>query len=202
MATSQSRDLPGGDADLDAALARARRGDDDGFRVLWRALNPRLLRFLAARGAEPDDVASETWLQVVRDLHRFHGDAREFRSWLFTVARNRTIDAHRAAARRPVSPRAHEDLPPAESVDDAETLALEHLSTERAVALVRSLPGDQADAVALRVIAGLDVDTVAAMLGKSPGAVRVCTHRGLRALARRVRDDEVTLAPEATLEAM
>jgi RNA polymerase sigma-70 factor (ECF subfamily) len=87
---------------LDDALARASRGDEAGFLELWRALQPRLLRFLRVVGCDdPDDVASETWLQVVRDLHRFSGGEEDFRRWLFTIGRHRAVDAARARSRRP-----------------------------------------------------------------------------------------------------
>ena len=56
-------------ADLADALARARSGDETGFLELWRALQPRLLRYLRVLSCgDAEDVASETWLQVVRDL--------------------------------------------------------------------------------------------------------------------------------------
>ncbi len=57
------------------------------------------------------------------------------------------------------------------------------LSTRQAVAMVAGLSKDQAEVVALRVIAGLDTEAVARMLRKTPGAVRVALHRGLRALS-------------------
>jgi RNA polymerase sigma-70 factor (ECF subfamily) len=61
---------------------------------------------------------------------------------------------------------------------------MERFSTERAVELVASLPPEQAEMVMLRVVAGLDVAVVAQIVGKSPGAVRVSVHRGLKALSR------------------
>lgn len=66
------------------------------------------------------------------------------------------------------------------------------LSTRQAVALVAGLSRDQAEVVALRIIAGLDTEAVARILRKSPGAVRVALHRGLRTLSddRRIRDIE------------
>jgi len=79
-----------GDDGLDAGLAAARRGEDAGFLVLYRAIQPRLLRYLRVRGGDSaDDVAAEAWLQVVRDLATFRGDADDFRAWVFTVARHR-----------------------------------------------------------------------------------------------------------------
>jgi RNA polymerase sigma-70 factor (ECF subfamily) len=59
----------------------------------------------------------------------------------------------------------------------------EQLSTARAIAIVRSLPAAQADMVGLRVLAGLDVATVADIVGRTPGAVRVAVHRALHVLA-------------------
>lgn len=168
---------------LDDALARASKGDEAGFLELWRALQPRLLRFLRVVGCDdPDDVASETWLQVVRDLHRFSGGEEDFRRWLFTIGRHRAVDAARARSRRPAGTvnSGLEILADNQMVEDQ---VLEGISVQGAVALLSRLSRDQAEAVALRVIAGLDTPDVAKILGKSAGAVRVALHRGLKALA-------------------
>ncbi|HWA66080.1 MAG TPA: sigma-70 family RNA polymerase sigma factor, partial [Mycobacteriales bacterium] len=171
---------------LDDALRRARAGDEEGFAELWRALQPPLLRYLRVRSRTSyEDVAAETWLQVVRDLSSFVGNAEGFRAWVFTVARHRAVDAARAAAARPsvLVPDVDEvGRHPAAAGADLE--ALEQMSTDRALALVSALPREQAEMVMLRVVAGLDVPVVARIVGKSPGAVRVSVHRGLRALAR------------------
>jgi RNA polymerase sigma-70 factor (ECF subfamily) len=164
-------------------LARVRAGEEVAFRVLWRELQPRLLRYLRVLGcADPDDVASETWLQVVRDLGTFDGSEEDFRRWLFTVGRNRAIDAGRVRQRRPTTalPAAFDGVADERPVEDQ---VLELISARRAVWMLTQLPAYQAEVVALRVLAGLDAQAVASMLGKSPGAVRVALHRGLRALA-------------------
>jgi RNA polymerase sigma-70 factor (ECF subfamily) len=174
------------EGDLDTALRRARAGDEGGFRQLWRALQPMLLRFLRVYGGDgPEDVASDTWLQVVRDLPGFKGDATDFRRWLFTIARHRAIDAGRRRARRPVAL-----VGDAGSLDDrrsersAEEHVMDRMSTDDALAALRRLPPAQAELVALRVLADLDVSTVAAIVGSTPGAVRVGVHRALRTLAQ------------------
>jgi RNA polymerase sigma-70 factor, ECF subfamily len=168
---------------LNDALARASRGDEAGFLELWRALQPRLLRYLRVVGCDdPEDVASETWLQVVRDLHRFSGGEEDFRRWLFTIGRHRAVDAARARSRRPADPSSVglDILADSHLVEDQ---VLDGLSVQRAVALLAGLSKDQAEAVALRVIAGLDTPDVARILGKSAGAIRVALHRGLKTLA-------------------
>jgi RNA polymerase sigma-70 factor, ECF subfamily len=178
---------------LDEALARASAGDEAGFLQLWRALQPPLLRFLRVIGCDdPDDVASETWLQVVRDLPRFSGGEEDFRRWLFTIGRHRAIDAARARSRRPATPVSAglEVLADHQLVEDQ---VLDGLSVRQAVALLAELSRDQAEVVALRVIAGLDTPDVARILGKSAGAVRVALHRGLKTLA--VHPSVLALAP-------
>src|SRR5487761_1401406 len=171
---------------LDETLGLARSGDETGFLLLWDALHPRLLRYLQVLGCEDvDDVASETWLQVVRDLGRFRkGTADDFRAWLFTIGRHRAIDAARFRIRFRVEVLAAHATPfPAASGNPVEDEVLDGLSTRQAIALVAGLPGDQPEIVALRIIAGLDTEAVARILGKSPGAVRVALHRGLRSLS-------------------
>ena len=175
-------------------LAAAQGGSEVAFARLWRDANPallRYLRFIAADGA--DDAAAETWVQVVRGLAKFRGDEMAWRSWLFTTARRRAIDAVRRGARRPQTPLA--DLPASHHpvAPDPAEVALEHLSTQSALALVSKLPRLQAEVVLLRVVAGLDTESVARLVGRSPGAVRVAAHRGLRALAQLLTTEDVTL---------
>jgi len=82
----------------------------------------------------------------------------------------------------PLDPTLHE----VGTVRDSAIDAIERLDTHWAVALIATLPADQAEAVMLRVVAGLDVAGTAAVLGKRPGAVRVAALRGLRRLAESV----------------
>jgi RNA polymerase sigma-70 factor (ECF subfamily) len=171
---------------LDEALVTAKAGDEAGFLVLWDELQPRLLRYLrVVAGDDVEDVAAETWLQVVRDLPKFKkGSADEFRAWLFTIARHRAIDAARSRKRFRDKVLAAEPFADTVTMESpVENEVFHELSTRRAVAMVAGLSKDQAEVVALRVIAGLDTEAVARMLRKSPGAVRVALHRGLRALS-------------------
>ena len=180
--------------DFNEALARARSGDEAGFLFLWDELQPRLLRYLRVLGCDDvDDVASETWVQAIRDLRKFRkGGADEFRAWLFTIGRHRAIDAARSRNRFRDKVLAGEVVPPQPtSGNPVEDEVLHGLSTRRAVSLVAGLSRDQAEVVALRIIAGLDTDAVARILRKSPGAVRIALHRGLRTLSEDPRIHEI-----------
>jgi RNA polymerase sigma-70 factor (ECF subfamily) len=152
-------------------------------------VQPGLLRYLRGLvGADAEDVASEAWLQIVRDLPGLR-DTHGFRGWAATIARHRALDHLRHHKRRPAVATPIEDLVqlPAHGGDPGEE-AITAVSTEAAVALIASLPRDQAEAVLLRVVMGLDAKAAGAVLGKRPGSVRVAAHRGLRRLAARLAE--------------
>lgn len=177
------------DAALTEAVRAARRGDEDAFRVLYRMLHPPLLRYVRTivRGPDADDVVSEAWLQIARDLGSFRGDADRFRGWAARVARNRALDHLRREDRRPAAGGDIGELEGIAAASDTAGEALEALSTDRALALIAGLPRDQAEAVMLRVVMGLDAGTAGRVLGKRAGAVRTAAHRGLRRLAELLR---------------
>src|SRR5580692_9089623 len=164
-------------------LADAQGGSEDQFAVLWRDANPALLRYLRVLAPEnAEDIAAETWVQVVRGLPRFTGDEAAWRAWLFTTARRRLLDQARLRKRHPAEPLDEISAAEVPSAPDAAQLALDNIATESAVALLARLPAQQAEVIMLRVLAGLDTDVVAELLGKTPGNVRVTAHRGLRKL--------------------
>ena len=181
-----------------STLAAAVDGDEASFVLLWRDTQPRLLRYLGVLAPGwAEDVASETWHDVIRGLSRFRGDEAGFGGWVFTIARNRALDWQRREARRPATPVPVEQLTHHQASDDTAGSALDALSTADALALIRRLPADQAEVIVLRVVAGLDVARVAAITGKSPGNVRVLAHRALRRLALHLASPAGQLTPSA-----
>ncbi|MDW5326489.1 RNA polymerase sigma factor [Plantactinospora sp. KLBMP9567] len=171
-------------AELTALVRSAQQGDEYAFRMLYRELQPGLLRYLAVLvGPDAEDVASETWLQIARDLTTFAGGPG-FRAWAIRVARNRALDHLRHQRRRPTLPVPVEALAELPGAEDTAASADEGLGTHTAVALIATLPRTEAEAVLLRTVIGLDAESTARVLGKRPGAVRTAAHRGLRRLAR------------------
>jgi RNA polymerase sigma-70 factor (ECF subfamily) len=179
------------DADLGDAVARARDGDDAAFGVVYRELHPMLLGYLRGLiGDDADDIASETWHDIVRDLRGFRGDGLSFRGWAAAIARHRALDHVRRTSARPRTTVLDERTAEPATAQDSEGVALENLSTERALSLIAELPPDQAEAVLLRVVLGLNGPMAAKVLGKRPGAVRTAAHRGLKRLSERLRGAE------------
>lgn len=139
-----------------------------------------------------EDVASDAWIDVIRGMSRFRGDERAFRSWLFTIARRRLIDRQRKAMRvsETLTGEIEREAAALEFVtEDVGELVAEQFAADEAIALVRKvLSADQAEVVLLRVIGGFSVDETAEITNRSPGAVRVHQHRGLRRLAEHLQD--------------
>jgi RNA polymerase sigma-70 factor (ECF subfamily) len=172
----------------DSLVALARAGDEAAVTMLWRELNPLLLRYLRGRiGDGAEDVAAQSWLDAARRIGEFEGNDVDFRRWMFTIARHRSIDELRRRGRRPEDATAAlvDAAGPDDAVDQLDDLA-------GALGLVRRLSPDQADAVLLRVVGDLDVAEVATVMGRSQGSVRVLVHRGLRRLQAILEEEGVT----------
>ncbi len=171
--------------DLESAVSAAQGGDETAFRVVYRAVQPQLLHYVRSLvgSGDAEDVASEAWLQIARDLPNFRGGGAEIRGWAARIARNRALDHIRARARRPVSGAGVDELVLMPDRADTAGEALDAVATDRALAAIAALPREQAEAVLLRVVMGLDSTSAARVLGKRAGSVRMATHRGLRRLA-------------------
>ena len=186
---TRSEPTPHRPDDLAPSVFAAQRGDAIAFDHLYVTMQPGLLRYLRGLvGDDAEDVASEAWVHIVRDLPALR-EHQNVRAWAAAIARHRALDHLRQQRRRPVTPTAPDDLIHVPAYDrDPGDEAMAAVSTDAAIALIASLPRDQAEAVLLRVVMGLDVHATAAVLGKRPGAVRVASHRGLRRLAERLAD--------------
>jgi RNA polymerase sigma factor (sigma-70 family) len=165
-------------------LEAARQGSEAAWQELYDGLAPVVLGYLRANNApDPEDVLSEIFLQVARDISSFEGEEPGFRSWVFTIAHHRLIDARRHAARRPVdlSPEPPE---PRGRADDAAEEALDRIGLEEVHRVLRALSDDQRAVLLLRVLADMSVEDVARAVGKRPGAVKALQRRGLAAVKR------------------
>lgn len=184
--------LLGDDAELTTAVLAAQDGDELAFRSVYRSVHPRLLGYVRTLVGDGDaeDVTSEAWLQIARDLDSFTGDADRFRGWAARIARNRALDHIRMRGRRPAVGGDETELTGHAAESDTAGEAIESLSTSRTMELIAQLPQDQAEAVVLRVVVGLDAKSAAETLGKRPGAVRTAAHRGLKKLAELLGADD------------
>ena len=180
---------------FDAVLASAKAGDGRALEVIYRDLAPAVLGYLRAQGArEPDDLASEVFVGVVRDLPRFQGDERAFRSWVFTITHRRLVDERRRLGRRPEVPVDPGDLRALARgpSGDVELEALDRLGTRWVAEALRRLTPDQRTVLLLRIVADLPLEDVSRIMRKRTGAVKTLQRRALIRLAKAVSREGVS----------
>ena len=179
-----------------AVLERARRGERSAFETIYRDLAPAVLGYLRGqRAAEPEDLASEVFVGVVRGLKRFGGDEPAFRSWVFAIAHRRLIDERRRLSRRReevVDPSALAGPLAGVSVGDAEDEAVAGAGRAWAMRTLDIITEDQRSVLLLRVLADVSVEDAARILGKRPGAVKTLQRRALASLARHLERQGVS----------
>lgn len=186
--------MPSDEGHFDAVLAAARSNSGPAFEQLFQMFAPRVTGYLRARGAaEPDEVTNDVFVSVFRSLYKFEGDESAFRSWVFTIARNRLVDERRKGARRVTT--VDEDVADGAEVagGDVEAEALANLSSEWVTDVLSRLTSDQREVLLLRVVADLSIDQVAQMLGKRPAAVKALQRRGFGAVRRLIDQRGVPL---------
>jgi RNA polymerase sigma-70 factor (ECF subfamily) len=165
----------------DAALVRRAQQDLQQFTELYERHVARVYRYLLARVghvADAQDLTSQTFIAAMENLDKYKGQ-RPFLAWLFGIARNKATDMYRQ--QRPDS-----DIETAVAIPDSDEhpddIVHQRLSFEWVVRKLQTIAPERAEAISLRLIAGLEVAEVAELMGKNEAAVRMLLHRGLRDL--------------------
>lgn len=169
---------------FDEVLLAARAGGDWAWTRIYEDLAPKVVGYLRAHGAaDPEDVAGEVFLQVVRGLPGFSGGKADFMAWTFTIAHRRLVDDLRRRGRRPVAPA------PAGMIErlsgaggDVHEEAEARIADASVHAAIAELPSAQRSVLLLRIIGDLTIDEIARVVGKRPAAVKALQRRGLRRL--------------------
>jgi RNA polymerase sigma-70 factor (ECF subfamily) len=171
-------------------IQRAKKGEPAAFAEIYDRYQPAIYRYILFRVddvATAEDLTGEVFVRLVERIDRFTYQGRPLLAWLYTIARNLVADHHRRSGRSLPLSRAERLV--AETADPEE--AVEHtLAQHRLVAAIADLTEDQRQVVLMKLIEGLDNETVARTLGKSVGAVKALQHRALAALRRILERDE------------
>ncbi len=174
--------------DSDAELIRQiRAGSADAFEELVVRYEHRVHAFVrqfCANATDAREVTQDTFVKASQSLARFDA-RREFAPWLFTIARHKCIDRHRAA------PPA-EDAPLPELTDEnhpGELLARREDGEQLWQLARRCLTENQFQALWLRYAEDMDVAQIAQVLGKTQIHVKVLLFRARQTLGRRLNPD-------------
>ena len=183
-------------------LVGARRREPAAVTRVYAAYAPGLFRFfLAAVGDRPtaEDLTGDVFRSAIEGLPGFRGSVEALGGWLFRIAHHDLADSWRRQARSPSITPLDDTLDEAAlaaGADDPEELAIQHIEGDRVLAALRQLSSDQREVLLLRMAAGLTGPEVAAIVGKTTGAVKALQHRGVASLARILGAANDTSAPE------
>jgi len=183
--------------DLDRPLVDAARVDPARFDALYRKYVAQVYSYAVYElrdHHEAEDATERTFLSALAALPGFDERARPedgdgastFRIWLFRIARNVVAERRRRWRRRPEAPL--DAVIDAPAPTDVEAAVVERETVASAWRAVDRLTGDRRRAVVLRFVHEMSTPEIAEILGRSEGAVRVLIHRGLRGVARELRD--------------
>ena len=174
----------------DDALVAAAQAEPAEFAAIYERYLTRVYRYLAAKAASPEEAADLTqavFLKAFDGIGKFRAGRTPFASWLFRIARNAAVDAHRR--KRPSVPWELAGFEPeSDGTPEADALHRERLRELRAA--IATLESSKRDLLALRYAGGLTAAEIAPLEGKSPEAVKKQLQRTLRDLKEHYRDDE------------
>jgi RNA polymerase sigma-70 factor (ECF subfamily) len=171
---------------FDDVLAAAQAGAAWAFEVLYRDLAPSVTGYLRLHGAaEPDDLASETFIGVFTGLAKFTGDEDRLRAWVFTIAHRRLTDDWRRRSRRPQLADEPADLT-AFVGGDVEDDVFTRIGADTVQELCGLLPEDQRSVLLLRILGDLTIEQIADVMDRSVASVKALQRRGLRSLRDRI----------------
>ena len=174
----------------DAAVARARAGDSDGFRLLVERHSRNVFRLayrMTGNEQDAEDIVQETFLRAYRQLNRYELRAT-FGTWLYRIAANCSLDLLRARKRTPEVKPAESDRDILGSVPAAtpgpDRLAMSADVQRRVTAAMRELTQQERTAFVLRHFEGLSIEDISGMLGVGGNATKHSIFRAVQKLRR------------------
>jgi RNA polymerase sigma-70 factor (ECF subfamily) len=176
-------------------IERARRRDQAAWTTIYERYSASIYSFFhyqVRNRQTAEDLTAGVFLEGMQAAHRFTGDEKALRAWLFRIGRHNLIDHIRSTRRavlediettseRELAARTLANDDPAES---AMTLLLQ----DRVRAEVKRLSRDQREVILLRLSGGLTSPEIAKIVGKTTGAVKALQHRAMSALAKVLTD--------------
>ena len=181
---------------FDDVLEGARTGDEWALEMLYRDLAPAVIGYLRTQGAaDAEELASEVFTGVIRNLPQFEGDEERFRGWVFSMAHRQLLEEQESRRLRGEHLTDPQHLAGALAAWDRrgpEVHAFKRVGTRWAAEALLRLPPDERAALLLHVVGGLPVQRIASVLGKSVPATTALESRAVGTLARKVEEDGVS----------
>jgi len=170
-------------------LVERAKSDPEAFGVLYDRYFSQIYRFVFSRLRDQtaaEDATSEVFMKALRSIPRYQDTGRPFTAWLYQISVNTINDRYRAS-RPTVDLDEMYDL--AAGGPGLEDTALQRAEIREIWTAVEDLPGPQRTALVLKFQEDLKISDIAAVMGKSEGAVKLLIHRGVTKLRTLLREE-------------
>lgn len=161
-------------------IAQAKQ-DPDAFGMLYRRYVLRIYNYHyrhTGNSDEAEDLTSRTFYRALRNLARYTDTGASFQAWLFRIAHNLVVNWYRDHGRQKLI-----------SIDDVLLISTNVLDPQsnvevqeeqqRLLAVINDLPEDRRTLIILKFVERMSNQEIAAVLGKTEGAVKALYHRTL-----------------------
>jgi RNA polymerase sigma-70 factor, ECF subfamily len=168
-------------------VERGQQGDREALEELYLLHFERIYSYLhmsVGNRHDAEDLTTQTFLKMLESIKRFRWQSVPFSAWLFRIAHNLAMDHFRATRRW----QPEEDVPeaPGETEPSAELAALQSIGRQSMLELIDGLSHEQKQVLTLKFVFNLPNAEVAAILGKTEGAVKSLQHRALVSLQKQL----------------
>jgi RNA polymerase sigma-70 factor, ECF subfamily len=168
-------------------VERGQQGDRAALEELYLLHFDRIYSYLhmsVGSRHDAEDLTTQTFVKMLEAIGRFRWQSVPFSAWLFRIAHNLAMDHFRASRRW----QPEEEIPESAQGEEAsaEEQALESLGEAGMLELIERLSPEQRQVLTLKFVFRFSNGEVAAILGKTEGAVKSLQHRALASLQRHV----------------
>jgi RNA polymerase sigma-70 factor, ECF subfamily len=167
--------------DLEKLLKKAKNGDSEAFALIYDHYKERLYRFIFFRVGHKElaeDILSDTFVKAWQKLSLIN-QTDSFNGWIYQVAKNNIIDYYRIKRITLSIEEVTETVSDSESPVDQANLTIEQ---KIMLELVERLVEEQRLVIQYKFFEDLTNNEIAAIMGKSEGAIRVIQHRAVKKL--------------------
>ena len=170
-----------------ALVDRAKQGDRDALEELYLIHFDRIYSYLhvsVGNRHDAEDLTTQTFLKMLESIGKFRWQSAPFSAWLFRIAHNLAMDHFRAARRW--QPEEEVPEPEPDESTSAEAGALDAIGRKSMLELIEELSPEQQQVLTLKFVFNFPNAEVAAILGKTEGAIKSLQHRALASLEKQI----------------
>lgn len=175
------------------ALIRRAQEDPEALGILYSQYVGRIYAYHfqhTGNRAEAEDLTSRTFYRVLKHLPRYRDQGLPFSAWLFRIAHNLQANWYRDRQRHPVVVLNEEWEEHGIEVEGPERAAEHRALQERLHEVLKTLPAEQREVLALKFGAQMSNAEIAAVLGRTEGAIKSLYHRILLRLREAMETTE------------